>query len=72
MTGKSGFSGLQPENSLEISSNDKLAVMTDRKLKTDKPQNEQFQEQLKHLMFNYRKSARNFLMVIRTVIALPK
>jgi len=57
---KIGISGLQPENSHEISSNDKLAAMTDRKLKTDKPQNEQFQEQLKHIIFSYRKSARNF------------
>ncbi|MEP7109829.1 MAG: TraB/GumN family protein, partial [Ferruginibacter sp.] len=57
---KIGMSGLQPENSHEISSDCNLAVMTDKKLKADRPQDEQFQEQLKRMLFTFRKSARNF------------
>ena len=34
--------------------------MTDKKLKEDKPANEQFQEQLKRLLFTSHKSAKNF------------
>lgn len=57
---KIGLSGLQPENINEVSSGDKLAVMTDKKLKSDKNENEQFQEQLKRVLFTVRKSAKNF------------
>ena len=34
--------------------------MTDKKLKTEKPVDEQLQEQLKKLLFTFRKSARKF------------
>jgi hypothetical protein len=57
---KIGISGLQPENETEVSSDDKLCSMTDKKLKEDKPVDEQFQEQLKKLLFNFHPSARNF------------
>ncbi len=57
---KIGLSGLQPENLLETSSDHKLAVMTDKKFKGDKTVNEQFQEQLKRVLFTFRKSATNF------------
>ncbi|MEO6731482.1 MAG: TraB/GumN family protein [Ferruginibacter sp.] len=57
---KIGISGLQPEKVEEVSSDNRFAVMTDKKLRSDKPQNEQFQEQLKKVLFAFRKSARNF------------
>ncbi len=57
---KIGISGLQPENLKEVSSNDKFCFMTDKKIKKDKPQNEQFQEQLKKILFIAHKSAKNF------------
>ena len=57
---KMGISGLQPENVKLVSSNDKLCFMTDKKIKEDIPVQEQFQEQLKKVLFNFHKSARNF------------
>jgi hypothetical protein len=57
---KIGISGLQPENEKEVSSDDKLASMTDKKLKDDKNEQEQFQDQLKKLLFNFHPSAKNF------------
>ena len=57
---KMGISGLQPEKETAISSNNKLCTMTDKKLKEDKPASEQFQEQLKRLLFNFHSSAKNF------------
>lgn len=57
---KIGISGLQPENEREVSSDDKLARMTDKKLKDDKPVDEQFQEQLKKILFTYHPSAKYF------------
>jgi hypothetical protein len=57
---KIGLGGLQPANLQETSSDHKLSVMTDRKLKSDKSENEQFQEQLKRTLFTLRKSGINF------------
>ena len=57
---KMGISGLQPENMKEVNSNDKLCFMTDKKIKTDKPLDEQFQEQLKRVLFSFHKSAKIF------------
>ncbi|MDB5275095.1 MAG: lipoprotein [Ferruginibacter sp.] len=57
---KIGISGLQPENLKDVSSDDKLCLMTDKKIKEDIPVQEQFQEQLKKILFNFHKSARNF------------
>ncbi len=57
---KIGISGLQPENIHLISSNDKLCFMTDKKIKEDQPIIEQFQEQLKRILFNFHKSAKNY------------
>jgi uncharacterized protein YbaP (TraB family) len=57
---KIGLSGLQPTNIKETDSDHKLSVMTDKKLKSDKPENEQFQEQLKRAQFTLRKSGINF------------
>jgi uncharacterized protein YbaP (TraB family) len=55
-----GISGVQPVNAKEVSSNDDLVKMTDKKLKTDEPIAEQFATQIKRLIFEQRKSARNF------------
>ena len=57
---KIGLSGLQPENLAETSSEHLLVSMTEKKLKAEKTENEQFQEQLKRLLFSLRKSAANF------------
>lgn len=57
---KIGISGLQPENLKEVSSDDNLSVMTDKKLKEDKSQQVQLQEQLKRVLFTFHKSAKNF------------
>ncbi len=57
---KIGVSGLQPLNSKKISSDDKLASMTDKKINDDDPLNEQLQEQLKRVLFTFHKSAKNY------------
>ena len=57
---KIGISGLQPLNNKQVSSNNKLSFMTDKKLRADKPQNAQFQDQLKKILFSFHKSAKNF------------
>ncbi len=55
-----GISGLQPENLKEVSSNDDLVKMIDRKIKDDEPVMEQYDKKLKQLIFSLRKSAANF------------
>jgi uncharacterized protein YbaP (TraB family) len=57
---KMGISGLQPDNVKEVSSNDKLCFMTDKKIRTDKPEIEQFQEQLEKILLTFHKSAKEF------------
>lgn len=57
---KIGLSGIQPLDTREVSSNDLLVSMTDKKLKADVPVNEQVQEQLKKLLFAKHKSAEAF------------
>ncbi len=57
---KIGTSGLQPENLNVTGSNNKLSFMTDKKLRADKPQDEQLKEQLKKILFSTHKSARDF------------
>jgi uncharacterized protein YbaP (TraB family) len=57
---KIGISGLQPINTKEVNSNEKLVKLTDRKLKAGEPVNEQFQQQIKRLLFAQHKSARQF------------
>jgi hypothetical protein len=55
-----GISGLQPMNMKEVSSKDDLVRMTERKLKKDEPVDEQFETQLKRLVFAKHKSSRQF------------
>lgn len=57
---KIGISGLQPLDTNKISSDNKLANMTDKKLRSDKPLQEQLQEQLKKTIFGLRNSSRHF------------
>jgi len=57
---KIGISGLQPIDSNEVSGDNRLANMTDKKLKADKPVNEQLQEQLKKTIFSLRNSSQHF------------
>jgi len=57
---KIGISGLQPDNEKEVSSDDALSTMTDKKLKPDEPMDDQLQKQLRKLLFNFHKSAKNF------------
>jgi uncharacterized protein YbaP (TraB family) len=55
-----GISGIQPVNTAQVSSNDLLTKMTDKKFKTDTTEAEQFDEQLKKLIFQQHRSALNF------------
>jgi uncharacterized protein YbaP (TraB family) len=57
---KIGICGIQPLDPNKINGDDKLTIMTDKKLKDDEPQDEQLQKQLKKILFSSHKSARNF------------
>lgn len=57
---KIGISGLQPADVKEVSSNDDLVKMTEKKLKNDEPVFEQYDKKLKQLLFSLRKSAAYF------------
>jgi len=57
---KIGISGMQPLNIKLASSDDKISFMTEKKLRNDKPENEQFQEQLKKILYSQHKSAKSF------------
>ena len=55
-----GLSGLQPENTAEVSSDDSYANLTDKKLTEEKPEAEQFNEQLKKIRISQHRSTKNF------------
>ncbi len=57
---KIGISGLQPEDEKNISSDDKLVSMTEKKIKPDEPLDEQLQKQLKKILFSFHNSGKNF------------
>ncbi|MFN8244639.1 MAG: TraB/GumN family protein [Ferruginibacter sp.] len=57
---KIGISGLQPLNEKEVSSDDKLTSMTDKKIRADEPLEVQLQQQLKKMLFALHHSAANF------------
>ncbi|HEX6916123.1 MAG TPA: hypothetical protein VF145_12830, partial [Chitinophagaceae bacterium] len=57
---KIGISGIQPESPDKISSNDVLVKMTDKKITTDEPELDQFEKQLKRLIYSQRRSSMNF------------
>jgi uncharacterized protein YbaP (TraB family) len=57
-----GISGLQPEDIKKVSSSDDLVALTNKKIKKDRPEIEQFEEQLKRLLFSKHKSAASFYL----------
>ena len=57
-----GISGLQPEDLKKVSSNDDLVSLTNKKIKKDRSEMEQFEEQLKRLLFSKHKSAASFYL----------
>ncbi|HLK30464.1 MAG TPA: TraB/GumN family protein [Puia sp.] len=57
-----GISGLQPENLKEISSDNSFLLSVSKKLKKDKPVIQQFEEQLKHLLYSKYKSGVSFYL----------
>lgn len=57
---KMGLSGLQPEETNLVSTDDRLSRMTDKRIRDEEPILDQFNEQLKKLLYSLRKSSRNF------------
>ncbi|RYY72156.1 MAG: hypothetical protein EOO13_00430 [Chitinophagaceae bacterium] len=57
---KIAFSGLQPLNEKELSSNDELTSLTDKKLLKDQPLDEQLNKELKKQVFGFYNSGKNF------------
>ena len=57
---KIGISGLQPLNQDELSSNDDLSVLTDKKISAQLPLEDQLNLELKKIVFSFYKSAKNF------------
>ena len=57
---KIGISGLQPENIAEVSSNNRIVRLTDKKIKDDEPLKDQLDRQLKRVLFSLSKSGRSF------------
>lgn len=57
---KIGFGGLQPEDENEVWSDDKLSTMTDRKIKSDEPVDDQYQKLLRRMLVTMHRSGKNF------------
>ncbi len=57
---KIGISGMQPLKEIELSSNDDLAALTDKKLLLNEPLDEQLDRELKKIIFSYYNSSKNF------------
>ncbi|MES1225125.1 MAG: hypothetical protein ABUT20_57110, partial [Bacteroidota bacterium] len=57
-----GISGLQPENGKETGTNNDMVKFTNKKLKADEPVVEQFDKQLKRLIFSKHKSSSSFYL----------
>jgi uncharacterized protein YbaP (TraB family) len=57
---KMGISGLQPLDSKDVSSNKDLVKLTEKKIKSNEAEANQFDEQLKQLLFAKHKSGRRF------------
>jgi len=55
-----GLSGIQPADTSKITAEDMLVKMTDKKIKPDVPEAEQFNDQLTRLIFQQHTSAQNF------------
>lgn len=57
---KIGISGIQPQDTTMVNSNDLLVSMTDKKINQEDPEMEQFSRQLKRLIFSLHRSSANF------------
>ncbi len=57
---KIGISGMQPLVEKELSSNDDLATLTDKKLALNLPLEEQLDRELKKIIFSFYNSSKNF------------
>ena len=57
---KIGISGLQPVNKNELSSNNELALLTDKKINSHDPLEEQLNTEFKKIVFSFYNSAKNF------------
>jgi hypothetical protein len=57
---KLGISGIQPLDSTKVSSDARLTAATDKKLKNDEPEMEQFEKYLKRSIFALRRSSQQF------------
>jgi hypothetical protein len=57
---KIGISGMQPFKEKELSSNDDLATLTDKKISTSQPIDEQLNRELKKIIFSFYNSSKNF------------
>ncbi len=55
-----GISGLQPLNNYQVNSNSVMVKMTEKKLLNGKPVQDQFDEQIKRLIYSKHKSSRRF------------
>ncbi|HWB93074.1 MAG TPA: TraB/GumN family protein, partial [Puia sp.] len=55
-----GLSGIQPENRKDISTDGSLVILTGKKLHSDIPEIQQFQEQWRRVVLSRRKSAASF------------
>lgn len=59
---KIAFSGLQPLNNKDISSDDELTTLTDKKILSDQPVDDQLNKELKKVVFRFYNSAKNFFI----------
>lgn len=57
---KIAFSGLQPLKEKELSSDDMLTSLTDKKIQKDQPLQEQLDKELKKMVFSFFNSGKNF------------
>jgi uncharacterized protein YbaP (TraB family) len=57
---KIGISGIQPDSLSKVNSNNLLVSLTDKKLNAADPEMEQFEKQLKRLIYSIRNSSTNF------------
>jgi hypothetical protein len=57
---KIGISGLQPVNKKEVSNNDEIVKLTDKKLSANEPELTQFDEQLKKILLARHKGGKKF------------
>jgi hypothetical protein len=57
---KIGISGLQPVNKKEVSNNDEIVKLTDKKLSSNEPELTQFDEQLKKILLARHKGGKKF------------